>query len=732
MKVISRLVSKYWYAILIAFLVLIFHTWFFSFGILSQGDWGYYNRELQSTFFSSRGAWSANVSTGSSNLTLTYAPLNAAEQFLHNIFKLDFNITERLLFFFPMVFSLFFGAYLIVLYLFKSRIAALAAGLVFLLNVDVLASNSIPLFCAFGMAALSFYFLLRFFKEDRGNNLIYCLFFLFFSSAYDFRITYISLCIISLYVVYYHLFINRIKKNTFFLLIISILVFIAINLYWLVPLLFQHAITSNELFNRTLFGDSFFDILKSTTLFFYTWTGSYTTDFIVQPIPLYFFLIPFFAFLGLILNRKNKNVLFFGCVALLGVFLGKQAGDPFPYVYQWLYNHFPGFNAFREASKFYFLIALGYSVLIGSFVNWLWENRNKGKIQISERNFLTFLIIFIFLWNAKPVITGELGKLFVTRKIPQDYVVFENFMSKQSGYLRTFWVPADSRWGLYTDQKPKISDIAILSDGWNNYTSTIEGYNNLPINEQITEILRAPYSENLLDNSSVKYVVVPVEDKANDDDFFVNYGGAYDPNIRQWYIDQLEQISWLKKIDIGTTDLVVYENENYRPHIYTTAEKETVYADVPYENIVSAQKNPTEYTMHLNNISAPVFVNFSESFDPNWKVRVGAFAWNKAFRANYFLPDKFHSESDAMLNSFYIDPNYIKQNLPASAYKTNPDGSINVNLTIYFKPQSYFYVGLIISGVTLLGCLGYLGWDFARRRKKNLAAANTIKKEENI
>ena len=122
--------------------------------------------------------------------------------------------------------------------------------------------------------------------------------------------------------------------------------------------------------------------------------------------------------------------------------------------------------------------------------------------------------------------------------------------------------------------------------------------------------------------------------------------------------------------------------------------------------------------MHLTNVTSSVFVNFSESFDPNWKVRVGSFAWYNAFGANYFLPDAFHSESDATLNSFLIDPRYIRQNLPASAYKVNPDGSLDVNLTLYFKPQSYFYVGLIVSGTTLLACLGYLGWDFAARRRK--------------
>lgn len=34
-------------------------------------------------------------------------------------------------------------------------------------------------------------------------------------------------------------------------------------------------------------------------------------------------------------------------------------------------------------------------------------------------------------------------------------------------------------------------------------------------------------------------------------------------------------------------------------------------------------------------------------------------------------------------------------------YMQNPDGSIDVELTLYFRPQLYFYIGLIISGTTL-------------------------------
>ena len=48
----------------------------------------------------------------------------------------------------------------------------------------------------------------------------------------------------------------------------------------------------------------------------------------------------------------------------------------------------------------------------------------------------------------------------------------------------------------------------------------------------------------------------------------------------------------------------------------------------------------------------------------------------------------------------------------------NADGSYDLELVVEFWPQRLFYIGLFISGATLFGCLGYLGWDLVRRRKE--------------
>ena len=68
-------------------------------------------------------------------------------------------------------------------------------------------------------------------------------------------------------------------------------------------------------------------------------------------------------------------------------------------------------------------------------------------------------------------------------------------------------------------------------------------------------------------------------------------------------------------------------------------------------------------------------------------------------------------------NEWTIDPKYIKKNYSKEYYKQNPDGSIDVRMTLYFKPQSYFYLGLGISWITFVLLMVYLGWNVVKRRK---------------
>jgi hypothetical protein len=74
-----------------------------------------------------------------------------------------------------------------------------------------------------------------------------------------------------------------------------------------------------------------------------------------------------------------------------------------------------------------------------------------------------------------------------------------------------------------------------------------------------------------------------------------------------------------------------------------------------------------------------------------------------------------HLMVNGYANSWNFDPNQICLNNIKCV--KNADGSYNFEMIVEFWPQRLFYIGLFISGATLLGCLGYLGWEMVRRRK---------------
>lgn len=717
-------------AILIA--ICIYNKWFFT-NYFVSGDWSYNSKEVISQL-TKLAVWHSFTELGGVLVTLWRYPL-AIIQGLLGLAGFDTGVSDKIFFLWPIAILSVVTSFFFVKKLTKSNIGAFIGSLVFCYNsyylsINMAGDEGITIAGIFSLIA--FYLFIVSLEKNELKYFLLTALTMIAVGVYDFRLFYISTFIFLFYFIYYLAIIKRVTGikeliHEFKYPLIFLIATILLSLYWILPIYGAGSLTANPILGRGLWRSNIFSIADALTLHHPFWNGGQTTWFVEAKIPGFFWFIPLLAFLGLVVGRKNKKILFFGFLSLLGVFLSKQIGEPFPKTYQWLYNNLLGFNAFREASKFYFLTIVGYAVLIGNFVGYFWQKLKNNKWEVLLKYAGTVAIAVLFLFNTKFVINGELGNMYISRDIPNDYIVLTNFILNQPQYFRTLWVPdVGTDWGVFDFNHPASSFFTAIDSQWENLSGSsgstsggefINGKYHLNIFEQ-------GFSQELLSVSSFKYIIIPNEDSANMLDAFRLLGKSN-------YIEAIGSLQYLKKIDIGTKDLVVYENENYRPHIYTTAAQETIYADVPYENVAFAQENPAEYTVHLSNISAPVFVNFSEEFDPNWKVRVGSFAWDKVFAANYFLPEAFHSESNATLNSFYIDPNYIRQNFPVSAYKVNQDGSIDMDLTIYFKPQPYLYIGLIVSGAALLACLGYLTFSLFRK-KKNPAIMSMVKEKEDV
>lgn len=115
------------------------------------------------------------------------------------------------------------------------------------------------------------------------------------------------------------------------------------------------------------------------------------------------------------------------------------------------------------------------------------------------------------------------------------------------------------------------------------------------------------------------------------------------------------------------------------------------------------------YTAELRGALGRSVFMLNDSFNPGWSLRVA-----RASGGGGVIDEHFQVNGHG--NGWYIDTDKLcrEQNL----CEQNADGSYNIQLVAEFKPQRWFYVGLIISGVTFAGLVGYLAWTRVRSRRK--------------
>ncbi len=695
-----------------------YRVWLFTSGVLTQGDWVLSLPNYSKSLLSLPIIWKS-YSLGSIDLTPPFYPFLLLQGVLSNL-GISYGYIERITFMWPIALLSIPFSYLLIKSFTKHPIAAFVGSLVYGYNTYflILQSGQLTLMTGFTFAPLVLLFLKNAIEK---KSLLYAVLTglaAFVTSIYEFRVFYLIVLIglfyylCYLYTVAKDKFLITIKQTYIYALLPIVLVFL-LNIYWILPYMFATISLNGTVFNRDLFGKEFFNISKALTLFHPFWTGDKYYPFITQPIPFYFFLLPILAFIGLYVNRKNSNILFYGLVSILGIFLVKQNNPPFPYIYIWLYDHFPGFGAFREASKFYFYVALGYSVLIGVCIDWI-LNTWKKPYMVIAKYVVVILTVALNVWNVKTLVVGTYGTLFVNRTIPQSYLSVDHYIDDQNIFFRTLWIPTNSRWGTNTDVHPALGEAETVSGNWKKYSDATK-YRSL--GSQFIDFYRQKDSQQLLNQSSIKYIIVPLADTTNDDNFFPLFGKS-----RNDYLKILNQTKYLKKVNSSQNKVAIYENPSYRPHIYTTNQKTSLYKNTPFKTVTYNPISNSEYKITIANVTRPFYLQFTDSFHPDWRIHVGNFHWySMLMNSNYFLPKSIHTESAVLLNSFLIDPRYIAHITNSTQYIKNKDGSIDLTLTLYFVPQTYSYIGIGISSMILfvVGCyiVYYISRKYEDRRR---------------
>jgi tetratricopeptide (TPR) repeat protein/O-antigen/teichoic acid export membrane protein len=125
------------------------------------------------------------------------------------------------------------------------------------------------------------------------------------------------------------------------------------------------------------------------------WTGGEPAPFTQAPLDPMFMVLPLVAMLPLVWRRMRPEVLWLAISALVFAFLAKTNNPPLGGIYDWMFGHVPGFNLFRDGSKFLYPIAIAYAVLIPLALKSLLELAHRLRERLATVVRVSAVVVFV-------------------------------------------------------------------------------------------------------------------------------------------------------------------------------------------------------------------------------------------------------------------------------------------------------------------------------------------------
>lgn len=498
-----------------------------------------------------------------------------------------------------------------------------------------------------------------------------------------------------------------------------------------------------------------------------------------NPIMKFIVFIPMLiAFSGLLFKNNYRNInLYFTFVILFLMFLAKGLHPPFENINLLIYKYIPGFFLFRNPfPKFYMVLVIFLALLIGSSSDSIVNRIQQSKISYKRIISITFVfsIITVFLISAFPLITGDVITK-ETKEVPfSSYIKIPDYWYQSTDYINNkpedfkILVTPDNdyyqmpyKWGYYgSDSLPStLITKPILQQQYgyvvnNNYNRMIT-----PVYDAIknNSIDNNNLFNNLLAFFNIKYIL-----QRNDIWWNFDRRKITSPADVKSFLSGRESIQFEKQF--GELDIYTISDKYYLPHIYTTPTQRIIptfehffktvnsstFIASNQNIIISSQNknktipqidsltrphaffqkiNPTKYKMKIEYANQPFWLVFSESYHPDWQAYINTDTMDCNPIATYKnvnvtecqhehrffevkdltrifsepIPEDKHFIVNGYANAWYIDP----QELGTGE---------NFTITLYFKQQYYFYIGLIISCLAFSVCMGYLMWYWRKKR----------------
>ena len=758
--------------LIIGLIGLLSVSWFHGDYLISADDFSMPLNRLRS-FMANFYVWDSR-SLGSANPRISALTFPVWSYFAFSeIIGLSLSITEKILFYGVFTISGLSMYYLTTTLISNrpvklKRLAGLISGIFYMLNPYV-AIIILPLrttsFMIYALLPLILAIFVKGLNEKRKVKFaIIAAFVMTLATSVYVDPSYLLLTLLPLlmYLIFYIL-VNPTKTtlfSAFKFTTLFLITWVSLNLYWLIPdAYFSSTVLANVTSAYNSVGVSFLSAvqLNSAPLLgairllgywglnsgykgdaYFIWATAYQTPLLI----IVSFLLPFLAFIPLLIKPKDKHVLFFASFAIISLLLINGTYSP---IGNWIYTRIPLFSAFFSTPYFRFgmYLTLAYAFLIGYALTELFSRitcslnrlRRLARHMISGAPIvvLLFLIVGVYafpLWTGDVIRPGTQVLQSNRYQMPPYYQTASNWLGTDPSDFNILVLPistlgyAELKWanGGYDGPYPAdwLFPKAVIS-------SSIAGNGIAGIAAQLIINNQTTAASKILALMNVKYVLFqedtnwlyvennPSWISTSPEQFqsILSSSGAFTLEktfgqlvfcknnywqpmevysastsiLSDGNLDQLIQIA--ERNDFTPSDSVIVLSNQLNAQQISTLLMNTVFVQNQTNNtsITYEEINPTQYTVHVNS-SQPFYLVFSESYDNGWVATING----------QQIPDQYHFTANGYANGWYI----------------NKTGTYTI--TLEFTPQNLFYAGATISITTLIICTVYI----SRNKMKNI------------
>lgn len=567
-------------------------------------DWRYFYQENIITAYHIPQAWDSVFNTGIGTVSIPTMWIDSYLAFtlLYSKFGLGWSTITYIFFFLPILSLSIYSGFLLGKLFNDKLLSGIVGALIYASNTYILLivlGGQFGVALAYSLFPLVFLFSLEFFNNSTNKNFLKLSLLVSLLMLFDLRLTAILLIVLVVYLFFLSIY-SGFQLKRFLYLILSLGIVTLIHSFWILPLVAAGASNfPTEYFSLgqlKFFSFAFFE--NSISLLHPNWPENIFGK--VYFMRSEFLILPVLAFSSLLFKTKKGMrflLMFVVLTGLIGAFLAKGSNEPLVIISNFVYS-LPGFEIFRDPTKWYVLIALSYSALIPysifSFVERYKFKSGKNILVV----FVPFIIFWVFLNRGAIFHLNNTNNFF--HNAPVSYVKLKDFLHYQNQFYRTLWIPEKQYFAYFSNIHPAVSAYEIFKSR---------------DPKKIVEQLTNEKTFNLLRRYSIKYIIVPEDTEKK---IFLT-DRKYDNDL---YIKTVNSISKIPETRLVKSfgKIQVFETSSYMDRFYTDKGKRLEWS----------MSSPTLYKLTVHKNTEKII--FSEKYNSNWELKIN----NKSIQSENF------------------------------------------------------------------------------------------------